>query len=163
MQKTSSEHLEVIDCFRDEYRWLSNFYKTPVEYESVVYPSLENAYQAAKFKAIKRTVFSTCSPYHAKVYGRGKGCRRDWETVKLSIMELLLSKKFSFGSELADRLLDTGDAELIEGNKHGDVFWGVCDGVGENHLGRLLMQRREFLRNFERHLTTQTEEIDISF
>jgi len=31
--------------------------------------------------------------------------------------------KFSHGSKLAQRLLDTGAAELIEGNKHGDCFW----------------------------------------
>lgn len=163
MLTTCSEDKAVIDSFRDEYRWLSNFYKTPVEYEGVLYPSLENAYQAAKFKPVKREVFKTCSPYHAKVYGRGKGCRRDWEKVKLAIMELLISKKFSFGSYLASQLLATGDAELIEGNKHGDIFWGVCGGHGENHLGELLMARREYLKNFQDHLTHQSEEIDISF
>lgn len=164
MSMTSTENnVEVIDSFRDEYRWLSNFYKVPVTYENVVYPSVENAYQAAKFKAVKREVFTTCSPYHAKVYGRGRGCRRDWERVKLGIMELLLSKKFSFGSELANKLLATGEAELIEGNKHGDVFWGVCGGEGENHLGKLLMARREYLRNFQDHLVVQKEETDIVF
>lgn len=29
-----------------------------------------------------------------------------------------------------------------EGNTWGDKFWGVCDGEGENHLGKLLMEVR---------------------
>lgn len=35
-----------------------------------------------------------------------------------------------------------GDAELIEGNTWGDRIWGVCDGVGENRLGKILMRVR---------------------
>jgi hypothetical protein len=39
-------------------------------------------------------------------------------------------------------LLDTSDKVLIEENNWNDTFWGVCNGVGENNLGRLLMQVR---------------------
>jgi predicted NAD-dependent protein-ADP-ribosyltransferase YbiA (DUF1768 family) len=35
--------------------------------------------------------------------------------------------------------------ELIEGNWWGDTYWGVCNGVGENHLGKLLMKIRDYL------------------
>lgn len=31
---------------------------------------------------------------------------------------------------------------IIEDNHWGDTFWGVCGGVGENHLGRLLEEIR---------------------
>jgi len=43
---------------------------------------------------------------------------------------------------LLGSLLATGTEELIEGNKHNDTFWGVCAGVGENNLGKLLMRVR---------------------
>jgi N-glycosidase YbiA len=43
-------------------------------------------------------------------------------------------------------LLDTGDAELVEVNHWRDFWWGVCNGVGANHLGRLLMTIRNELR-----------------
>jgi predicted NAD-dependent protein-ADP-ribosyltransferase YbiA (DUF1768 family) len=66
--------------------------------------------------------------------------------VKVDVMRDLIAQKFAVGSELADRLLATGDQELVEGNTWGDTFWGVCDGVGENWLGRLLMERRAALR-----------------
>ena len=35
--------------------------------------------------------------------------------------------------------------ELVEGNTWGDKVWGVCDGVGENNLGKTLMRIRDAL------------------
>ena len=42
------ESTQVIDSFQGEYRFLSNFWPCVVEYEGTEYPSVENAYQAAK-------------------------------------------------------------------------------------------------------------------
>jgi hypothetical protein len=46
---------------------------------------------------------------------------------------------------LKAKLLATGNQELIEGNTWGDCYWGVCEGNGQNHLGKILMQVREEL------------------
>ena len=35
------------------------------------------------------------------------------------------------------------EGEIVEENTWGDTFWGVCKGVGENHLGKLLMEIRD--------------------
>ena len=43
-------------------------------------------------------------------------------------------------------LLTTGDRELIEENHWGNTFWGVCNGIGENNLGNLLMVVRDKLK-----------------
>jgi predicted NAD-dependent protein-ADP-ribosyltransferase YbiA (DUF1768 family) len=61
-------------------------------------------------------------------------------------MEDLSRQKFSH-PELRQKLLDTGSCTLVEGNTWGDTFWGVCDGVGENHLGKLLMTIRADLES----------------
>ena len=53
--------------------------------------------------------------------------------------------KFTTNPNLAKRLLDTGDEELIEGNDWNDIFWGVCNGKGENNLGKILMRIRNEL------------------
>ena len=45
-----------------------------------------------------------------------------------------------------DKLLDTGDTELIEGNNWHDTFWGVCKGKGQNNLGKILMEVRKDIR-----------------
>ena len=54
--------------------------------------------------------------------------------------------KFS-DPHLRSLLLATGDAELIEGNWWHDQFWGVCNGVGQNQLGKILMAIRNLYRN----------------
>jgi ribA/ribD-fused uncharacterized protein len=82
--------------------------------------------------------------------GRTVTLRSDWEEVKLGIMSLGLSLKFK-DPELKRMLLETGDAELIEGTTWHDRIWGICTcnecgGKGKNQLGNLLMTRRAILR-----------------
>lgn len=135
-----------ITSFDGEYRWLSNFWHARVTLDDVSYPTVENAYQAAKtLVLLAREQFERCTPAQAKRLGRKVKMRGDWERVKLRVMRDLLAQKFAPGSRLAGMLLATGKAEIIEGNHWGDRFWGVCNGTGQNHLGRLLMERRAIL------------------
>ena len=73
--------------------------------------------------------------------------RPDWEDIKLEVMGDLLWQKFVLNRELRDRLIATGDRELVEGNAFSDFYWGVCKGRGHNHLGRLLMELRPIARH----------------
>ena len=43
---------------------------------------------------------------------------------------------------MRSKLEETRGSELIEGNTWGDRFWGVSRGIGENHLGKILMEER---------------------
>ena len=139
--------MEPIREFQGKYRFLSNFWPATVSLldDSSLYPSVETAYQAAKTTDVsKRTPFMYSSPGTSKRLGRKLKLREDWETVKLNVMLNLLRRKFAHPL-LKQKLLSTGEAKLIEGNYWGDTFWGVCKGVGENNLGKLLMQvRKEF-------------------
>jgi ribA/ribD-fused uncharacterized protein len=138
---------EPITDFRGRYRFLSNFAPSRVLMRGAWYPTVENAYQAAKvLDAAARTPFLSCSARDAKRMGRRVVLRADWESIKMEVMLALLRAKFTY-SPLRQQLLATGAAHLEEGNTWGDRFWGVCGGEGENHLGRLLMQvRAEILR-----------------
>lgn len=131
-----------IESFDGEYRFLSNFYPVWVTLDGVSYPSVENAYQAAKFHPLHREDFKGCTAGQAKRYGKRPGKRMEWEAVKVDVMHRLLIQKFK-QPHLRKLLLDTGDAVLIESNTWGDTFWGVCKGVGDNRLGRLLMAVRD--------------------
>lgn len=138
-----------IDSFRAEYAFLSNFYPCPISYKGNVYPTLENAYQAAKFQDPRtRGAFVNCPPGIAKRKARFYVRRDDWEDVKVTVMGALLREKFSPADnpELCKMLLSTGSRKLIEGNTWGDTFWGVCNGQGDNMLGVLLMQVRDRVR-----------------
>lgn len=68
----------------------------------------------------------------------------------------LLLLKFTTYPELAQKLLQTYPAVLIEGNYWKDTFWGVCDGVGANMLGKLLMKVRDILRTLVTTIDTET-------
>ena len=83
------------------------------------------------------------SPSEAKRLGRRVSLRRDWEDVKVSIMEEVVRAKFTQNAELADKLLATGDAHLEEGNTWGDRVWGTVNGIGANQLGIILMKIRD--------------------
>lgn len=54
--------------------------------------------------------------------------------------------KFTQNSELGQKLIDTGNATLIEGNDWGDKTWGMVNGAGQNKLGKILMKIREKLK-----------------
>jgi len=56
----------------------------------------------------------------------------------------LLKQKFN-DPVLKQKLLDTGDQELVEGNFWNDFTWGVCNGVGKNWLGKMLVELRKRL------------------
>lgn len=139
--------------FRGQYAFLSNFYLCTVYFEGVGYPSVEHAYQAAKTTDIKTRLWIRDSPAPgiAKRRGRQIPLREDWGRfnepgIRDEIMRQLVREKFR-SSRLRNMLLDTGEAELIEGNWWNDFYWGVCDGKGENMLGKILMEVREELRN----------------
>lgn len=139
----SRENPTVIDSFRKEYFFLSNFYPCPVVYENLLYKSSEAAYQAAKIIGHEeRRRFTTMSPSEAKSEGGKVALRKDWDDVKLTVMYDILKNKFR-NPLLADALKATGTIHLVEGNRWGDTFWGVCSGEGKNELGKLLMKVRE--------------------
>ena len=137
----------TIDSFRGEYDYLSNFYSCPVEYDGLTYQNTEAAFQAAKcVDRNEREKFVSLSPGQAKRLGRKVDLREDWAAVKIDVMREVLICKFSQNPGLREKLIATGDVELIEGNHWNDRFWGVCRGKGQNHLGKLLMKLREILK-----------------
>lgn len=137
----------MIKTFSGENRFLSNFWLAEVEFEGVVYPSSESAYQAAKTLCLEtRKEFTMLAPGHAKRAGKKLTMRPDWEQVKISVMTEIVRDKFSRHTDLKEKLLATGEQELVEGNHWNDCFWGVCKGKGENNLGKILMRIREELK-----------------
>ena len=136
-----------IDNFRGKYAFLSNFYDAPVEYQGLLYKNSEAAFQSAKTLDIeKRKQFCELDPSTAKKKGRNIILRYDWEKVKDAVMKEVVYNKFSNNLELREKLLATGDAELIEGNTWNDIYWGICRGRGKNKLGKILMEVRKIIK-----------------
>lgn len=136
------KELNIIDNFRGKYYFLSNFFSAKVKYEGITYLNNEAAFQAAKLLN-GREIFKDLNPSEAKKLGRKVSLRPDWEEVKTQVMFDICYAKFKQHPELMKLLLETKNKELVEGNTWGDKIWGVCNGVGENRLGRILMLIRD--------------------
>ena len=127
----------MIISFFGSHRFLSNFW---IESDG---SSIEVKYQQAKCANEEdKLKFKGLLPREAKKLGRKIKLRSDWDHIKVSIMESLVRDKFNNSSTLRIKLLETGDNELVELNSWGDTFWGVCNGKGENNLGKILMKIR---------------------
>jgi len=152
--------LERIDTFRKQHFFLSNFSPVQIKLGGMIFASTEHAYMAAKADpedreatfAYRRQVQACEKAGDAKRLGRTVRLRDGWderdgqEPLKVEVMRALIRQKFGH-APLARQLLATGARQLVEGNRHGDTFWGECKGEGKNTLGLLLMQRRHALRH----------------
>lgn len=142
---------EAITSFSGKYRFLSNFWYSNIRPlgSSYTFPTVEHAYQCAK--AVKKedflAIYNAKTPGQTKKIARTVELRPNWDEIKFKVMKIFVEIKFEQNPDLAQKLLNTGDAELVEGNTWGDVYWGVCKGVGENNLGKILMEVREKLKN----------------
>lgn len=135
-----------INSFRGKYYFLSNMYPCKVRVAGYIFECSEAAFQACKCKEAMPQ-FVGLDGYAAKKLGRKVNLINNWDNLKLEYMRYVIVYKFSQNKDLAKMLIETGDAELIEENTWGDTYWGVCNGVGENHLGKLLMETRDKLIN----------------
>lgn len=139
----------MIKEFQKEYRWLSNFwvFDNSMIYGDLIFTTNEHFYVAMKtLDQSKRIEVANHSLKGLKKFGNTLTLREDWDDVKISVMEYGLRYKFSEANPvLRQKLINTGDLHIQEGNYWGDKFWGVClkTGDGENNLGKLLMKIRE--------------------
>lgn len=139
----------MINEFKGKYFFLSNFYNAPIMYEGLMYKNNESAFQSAKVKDMeRRKQFCELDPSIAKKKGRNVILRHDWEDIKDKVMEDCVRDKFIRNPDLRQRLLDTSNEELVEGNTWTDKYWGVCRGRGKNMLGKILMKVREELKGW---------------
>lgn len=145
----------AVKGFTGSHRFLSNFYPAPVTYCGLVFPSVENAYQAAKFPDLGVYVLTAMFVDPARTPGDAKKLARspelrgrmrpDWDVVRFAVMDELVTAKFA-NPALRAQLAATGGAALVEVNKWHDQTWGdcrcgkrpECAAPGLNALGRIL-------------------------
>lgn len=166
--------MKEIKGFDGEYSFLSNFYEMsirivvdvydddmkaemPLANLEVIFPTSEHAFHAFKtlkdWRALKQSEVSKFldftkyeTPGKAKRAGKVVEMNVElWNAVRNDVMKFVLNNKFR-NVILKRKLLDTGDAYLEETNTWGDKYWGVCNGEGDNNLGKLLMEIRDNLR-----------------
>ena len=142
--------------FRDEYRFLSNFYPSTILIGEGVYPTVEHFYQSMKTEdsTEKQKIIDAKSPGKAKKLGYKCTLRKDWDEIKLQVMLVGVLAKFKQHDDLREKLLATGSMWIAETNDWGDDFWGVCGEAmeGRNEMGKTLMKIRRHLMKIRGYL-----------
>lgn len=144
--------MDVINFYSvgDDYGCFSNFSPHPIALKGKRWPTSEHYFQAQKFVGTpdEEEVRLAKSPMIAARMGRSRKrpLRKDWESVKDSIMYEAVRTKFTQHADLREILLATEDAEIVEHTEN-DAYWGDGgDGTGRNRLGQILMEVRDELR-----------------
>lgn len=146
--KISSHTTTEICGFVGDYKFLSNMYDCKIIWHNLEFNSVEAAYQASKCKKMKDAKqFCNLSGYESKQYIRNLNIRSDWEHIKYNLMCQLVFQKFLINEDLNTKLCNTLDRYLEETNYWNDTYWGVCNGIGENNLGKILMNTRRYFIN----------------
>jgi N-glycosidase YbiA len=138
----------------EPYGCFSNFSPHSIHLEGEIWATSEHYYQAQKFVGTQdchlcQLIWQASSPELAAAIGRNPiyVVRRDWDSLKRSIMYKVVFTKFKSHPDLKHLLLGTGE-ELIVENSPTDHYWGCgSDGLGQNQLGKVLMQIRQELRD----------------
>ncbi len=143
----------MINEFHGEYRWLSNFWPIPIKYNGLTFPSVENAYMSRKNNSDIWVDFCANEKDVKKVNKLSREIKlvSNWDEIKVDIMEELIRIKFK-DEELKNKLLDTGEILIQEGNDWGDTFWGIDldTGNGKNILGKIIMKIRDEIMIYEK-------------
>lgn len=139
--------------WKKKYFEFSNFSLHKIVVDGKEYATNEHYFQSVKFldSEYQEKVRLAETPAIAKRLGgsRQHQIHSDWNSRRIEVMETCLKAKFTQHSDLKELLLSTKDAILIEDSPK-DNFWGIAkkkDGsLGDNMLGKLLMELREELK-----------------
>ena len=129
--------------FRDEYWFLSNMYPCSIKTSIGTFTCVESAFQSQK-DVTRSKEFLKLDGKQAKYLGRQVNLRPDWTDTKLELMYKIVKAKFVQHPDLAEKLIAIKEP-IVETNYWKDYYWGVCYGVGENNLGKILMRVRDEL------------------
>jgi ribA/ribD-fused uncharacterized protein len=145
---------------RDDYAFLSNFYKCNFIENGVLYNCAEQYFMYHKCKTFEPTnkvllnaILTETSPTMIKKYGRlvRNFNEERWDKLKYDIMYNAIKLKFHQNNDIYIKLIDTKNKKLYEASQY-DTIWGIGLSVkdatskkhrGLNMLGELLMAFRD--------------------
>ncbi len=141
------------------YYFLTNYYQgrdSSFVCDGVRWPTSEHYFQAKKSTDPVEcdNIRNLARARDAQAAGRRvQHFRAGWDRSEcFRFMGRALEEKFRQNPGLAQQLLATGDAVLVENAGRNDAQWGAgADGRGHNYLGRQLMVLRESLRTRRRY------------
>lgn len=134
--------------FTGSHSFLSNFAPAAYTLNGVRFHCSEQGFMYYKdtSAAYRARLLRARTPQECKRIGRHAKLVKDWDSV-VRYQAMFLNLRAKFRDPVRKQLLLlTGNAYLEEANTWRDTHWGTCNGLGENHLGRLLMCVRYILQ-----------------
>lgn len=136
--------------------WFSNFepFDEPMYHNGLYYTTVEHFFAAMKTDDtnLREKISKMPYPEQAKKFGKKIDLQPNWNKIKKSVMWTALLWKFRKETSWANKLVATGNWDIVEWNNWHDNYWGNCicekciDKKGKNVLGRMLMLIRKKLR-----------------
>lgn len=133
----------------EPHGFLNNFYRSRMFIYGRWWNWVEAPYQAMKtiVPEERDQIWAATTPRESRNLGQKVTMHDSWNDIKVEVMYQCCLAKFTQNEDLLDRLMDTGEEELIEDSPI-DSFWGCgADGKGQNNLGKVLMRVRKDLRH----------------
>jgi len=137
-----------IGFYEREFFVFSNFSSFQVEWHGRLWPTSEHAYQAAHFfetaPGLVEQIFNCRSAHAAFKLAKANGDKapKNWEEIKVSIMEDICRHKLTQHLYVRRKLRQTGNRPLVEDSPY-DACWGWGeDRTGRNELGQVWMRLR---------------------
>lgn len=121
------------------------FYK-----DNIYWKTSEHYYQAQKFSdpAARQLIIDAPTPKEASNIGRNRmyQLREDWELIKQQVMFEAVYFKFKQNEQILKKLLETGDAYIVEATVK-ENYWGCGpNNDGQNNYGKIVMAVRSKLK-----------------
>lgn len=142
---------DFIGFYPREFFCFDNFSSFRVLVDGVLYCTLEHAYQASKFLQtapnIAQEIINSYSAHEAQkiAFANRDKQRKDWDEIKVSVMEKLVRLKVEQNPYVKHKLLQTKDYIICEDSPK-DSFWGIGPNRdGRNELGKIYMKIRDEL------------------
>ncbi|MFC1656923.1 NADAR family protein [Patescibacteria group bacterium] len=139
---------EVIGFYEREFYPFSNFSSFEVKWHGRVWKTAEQAYQASHFfdtapELVEEIITATSAHEAYKIAkSNAEKAPRNWEDIKIDIMEDICEHKLQQHPYVQRKLLQTKDLLMIEDSPK-DSFWGWGEGrKGRNELGKVWMKLR---------------------
>ena len=164
----------VVYKTKEDFGGLSNMASGyPLQINGIRVLTAEALYQACRFPHrpdVQREIIGQHSPMTAKMKSKPhrKDTRSDWDEVRFKIMRWCLRVKLAQNYEKFGRLLlATHDRPIVEQSRKDD-YWGAKLAneagdilIGQNVLGRLLMELREKLKEDAEHRLTIVRPLNV--
>lgn len=134
-----------------EYGYLATYSNYGFFDNGIYYKTSEHYYQSKKFldNDIVNKIINAKTPKEASLIGRDRNnkIREDWKYIKQDVMYNAVLLKFRANKDIRKKLIETGDAYIIEETVK-ENYWGCGKNKdGFNYYGKILCKVREVLKN----------------